>query len=455
MSIATPDRTSLNVLPAGGPAIDYELVLDCVHCGLCTAACPTYVENGLEADSPRGRIYLMRNVIDGQLALDETVKRHLDLCLNCRACETACPSGVQYGKLIEPFREYMAKLEPGRSMKTLSGFQRRLLLNIFPSRMRTRLALAPARLAQWTGLDWLMRKSGLLKILPWRMREMHGMLPPLRKHYGSLPEVLPAEGTRRARVALFLGCVADAIYPETQIATARVLQKNGCEVWIPRTQQCCGALHYHSAMEEPARELAAKNLGAFGFTGPTLEEIDAVIINAAGCGAMLKDYAHLMHDTEHADAARKFVAKAKDITEFLVGLGPVKPTHPLPIRATYHDACHLRHAQQIASPPRKLLEMIPGLELIPLPESEICCGAAGSYNLTQPEMATRLGDRKADRIKETGAQAVFMGNVGCLMQVARHLKKVAPKIWVAHTIDALWASYSGEMPAAISSSLRR
>jgi glycolate oxidase iron-sulfur subunit len=449
LSVVAPAKTSLDVLPGNGPDIDYELVLDCVHCGLCTSACPTYVENGHEADSPRGRIYLMRNVIDGQLALDDTVKRHLDLCLNCRACETACPSGVQYGKLIEPFREYMGRLEPGRGLKPLGALQRWMLLHIFPSRARTRLALAPARLAQWTGLDWLVRKSGLLRLLPRRLREMHGMLPRLRRHYGSLPEVLPAEGPRRASVALFLGCVADAIYPETQVATARVLQKNGCEVWIPRSQQCCGALHYHSAMEEPARRLAAQNLAAFGFSGPKLEELDAVIINAAGCGAMLKDYGHLMHHTEHADAARKFVAKAKDITEFLVELGPVKPTHPLPIRATYHDACHLRHAQQVASPPRKLLEMIPGLELIPLPESEICCGAAGSYNLTQPEMATRLGDRKAEHILETKAQAVLMGNVGCLMQVSRHLKKVAPDVWVAHTIDALWASYSGELPPEI------
>jgi glycolate oxidase iron-sulfur subunit len=324
-----------------------------------------------------------------------------------------------------------------------------MLLRIFPSRRRTRLALAPARLAQWTGLDWLMRKSGLLRLLPRRMREMHNMLPPLHRHYGSMPEVLPAEGPRRARVALFLGCVADAIYPETQVATTRVLQINGCEVWIPRSQQCCGALHYHSAMDEPARELAVKNLEAFGFVGSKRDEPDAVIINAAGCGAMLKDYAHLLHDSEHADAAKRFVAMAKDITEFLVQLGPVPPKHALPIRATYHDACHLRHAQQIASPPRKLLEMIPGLELVPLVESEICCGAAGSYNLTQPDMATRLGDRKAQHIQETGARAVFMGNVGCLMQVARHLQNVAPDIWVAHTIDALWASYSGELPAKL------
>lgn len=446
---ATLEKTPLAVLPAtNGPKIDYELVLDCVHCGLCTSACPTYVETGNEADSPRGRIYLMRNVIDGRLELDEAVKDHLDLCLDCRACETACPSGVQYGKLIEPFRLYLAEKEPGRMLKTLNWLQRWMLLKIFPSRFRTRLALAPVRLMQWTGIDWLMRNT-LLKLAPRSLREMHRMLPPLKRHYGKLPEILPAEGKRRARVALFLGCVADAIYPETQIATARVLQKNGVEVWIPRNQGCCGALHYHSAMEPLAQQAAANNCTAFGMTGAEADSVDAIIINAAGCGAMIKDYAHLMHGTEHESAAAKFVAKSKDISEFLMQLGPIKPTHPLNIKATYHDACHLRHAQQVAKPPRQLLEMIPGLELVALPESEICCGAAGSYNLTQPEMAERLGQRKIENIKATGAQAVFMGNVGCLMQVARHLKKTAPEIWVAHTIDALWASYSGEMPRGV------
>lgn len=446
MTIATAEKTALTVVPLkNGPKIDYELVLDCVHCGLCTSACPTYVETGNEADSPRGRIYLMRSVIDGKLELDETVKDHLDLCLNCRACETACPSGVQYGKLIEPFRLHMAELEPGRMVKSLNWLQRWMLYKIFPYRIRNRIALAPARVAQWTGLDWVMRNT-LLKLMPRSLREMHGMLPPLKKHYGSLPEVLPAEGKKRARVALFLGCVADAIYPETQMATARVLQKNGCEVWIPRSQGCCGALHYHSAMEPQARELAGANCTAFGMTGAEADGVDAIIINAAGCGAMIKDYAHLMHGTDLEGAAAKFVAKSKDISEFLMELGPIKPTHPLPIRATYHDACHLRHAQQIAKPPRQLLEMIPGLELVPLSESELCCGAAGSYNLTQPEMAEKLGDRKSANIRATGAKAVFMGNVGCLLQVARHLKKTDPDIWVAHTIDALWASYSGEMP---------
>jgi glycolate oxidase iron-sulfur subunit len=275
---------------------------------------------------------------------------------------------------------------------------------------------------------------------------MQGMLPRLQRHYGRLPAVLPAEGPRRARVGLFLGCVADALYPRTNLNTARVLQRNGCEVVVPRSQGCCGALHYHAGQEAPAVAFAEANLKAFGFTSGEWESLDAVVVNAAGCGAMMKDYAHLTHRSPLADAGAQFAGKVKDVSEFLMALGPVKPTHPLPIRATYHDACHLCHAQQIRKPPRQLLEMIPGLELIPLNESEICCGAAGSYNLSQPEMAERLGERKARHILDTGAEAVFTGNAGCLIQIARHLKRHAPKMWIAHPIDALWAAYSGERP---------
>ncbi|HXD88216.1 MAG TPA: heterodisulfide reductase-related iron-sulfur binding cluster [Urbifossiella sp.] len=434
------------------PHLDYELLLDCVHCGLCTASCPTYVETSNEADSPRGRIYLMRQVIDGLLPLGNDVKQHLDLCLNCRACETACPSGVQYGRLIEPFREHMEALEPGRSVQNLNALQRFLLFKVFPYRWANRLSLAPARLMQWTGLDWLMKKTGADRLLPKSFRSMSDMLPDLKPHYGHLPEVLEPEGKKRARVALFLGCVADALYPETNLNTARVLQKNGCEVWIPRSQGCCGALHYHAAYESEARRFAAHNCSAFGAADAAeFAKVDAIITNAAGCGAQLKDYAHMMHGTPQAETAARFQSKVRDISEFLMELGPVKPTHSLPIRATYHDACHLRHAQQIAKPPRQLLEMIPGLELVALPESELCCGAAGSYNLTQPEMASRLGDRKAANISSTGARAVFIGNVGCLMQITRHLKKTDPTLWCAHPIDALWASYSGELPAELKS----
>jgi glycolate oxidase iron-sulfur subunit len=439
-SPAAPVRTALPLVapaPAAAHGIDYELFLDCVHCGLCTSACPTYVELGHEADSPRGRIYLMRAVTDGKLDLNADVRRHLDLCLDCRACESACPSGVQYGRLIEPFRIHMLKTLP--QADTLPYVQRLVLRHVFPYTWRNRLALAPARLLQWSGLDRLLERTGALRLLPRSLRQLHDMLPPLGAHRGSLPEVLPAEGKRRARVALFTGCVADALFPETNYHTARVLQKNGCEVWVPRGQGCCGALHYHAAREGPAREFARANCTAFGLTDPgKANDVDAVIVNAAGCGAMLKDYGHLLPDA----AAGAFAAKVRDVSEFLAQLGPVPPEHPLPLKATYHDACHLCHAQQVRRPPRQLLEMIPGLELVPLAESEICCGAAGSYNLQQPEMAERLGRRKARHILDTGARAVFTGNVGCLLQIARHLRAERPDLWIAHPIDALWASYS-------------
>lgn len=437
---AEPARTALPLAKPHDAGIDYELFLDCVHCGLCTAACPTYVELGDENDSPRGRIYLMRAVTDGRIELDKQVQGHLDLCLDCRACESACPSGVQYGRLIEPFRMHMQKTLNRK--ESLNWIERFLLYHVTPSARRMRWALAPARLMQWTGIDALLSRVGMFKLLPRSLRQFHDMLPPLRWHHGRLPEVLPPEGLRRARVALFTGCAGDAFFPETNLVTARVLQKNGCEVWVPRAQGCCGALHYHAAHEEPARELAAKNCEAF-----LASDVDAIIVNAAGCGAMLKDYGHLLHNTPHEEMARKFERKVKDVSEFLIELGPIKPEHPLKLKATYHDACHLCHGQQIRKQPRQLLELIPELEILPLVESEICCGAAGSYNLTQPEMADRLGRRKAEHILATGADAVFSGNVGCLIQVGRHLRKRKPGMWIAHPIDALWASYSGDPPA--------
>ncbi len=221
-------------------------------------------------------------------------------------------------------------------------------------------------------------------------------------------------------MALFTGCASDAFFPETNRATAAVLQKNGCEVWVPRTQVCCGALHYHAAHEDPAKALAEQNCAAFL---PDSAEVDAIIVNAAGCGAMLKDYGHLLHNSPQQERATAFARKVKDISEFLVELAPIAPQHPLNLKATYHDACHLCHGQQIRKPPRQLLEMIPGLQLLPLAESEICCGAAGSYNLTQPEMAERLGRRKAQHILATGADAVFSANVGCLIQIGRYLRR--------------------------------
>ena len=417
--------------------VDYGLYQDCVHCGLCTASCPTYVETGDENDSPRGRIYLMRAVADGRLGLSPEVRGHLDLCLDCRACESACPSGVQYGRIIEPFKVAIARATPPAERTSL--LQRLILHHLFPSSGRVKLALAPARLLQRLGILEFAEAAGLTRLLPPTLRRMQAMLPRLGRSAASLPEVLPPIGPKRARVALFLGCVADAMFPETNAATARILQRNGCEVVIPRAQVCCGAIHYHSGAEEPAVALARKNLAAFD-----PDQFDAIVVNAAGCGAMLKDYGHLLHDAgpEH-DQARRFVAKVKDVSEFLVSLGAVPPTHPVPTTVTYHDACHLCHAQQIRTQPRQLLEMIPGLKLVPLEESELCCGAAGTYNLTQPDMSQRLGRRKADNIVAAGAQTVVTGNIGCILQIARQLKERGSAIKVEHPIDLLDRAYRG------------
>lgn len=420
-----------------GAGIDYELFLDCVHCGLCTSACPTYVELGTEMDSPRGRIYLMRGVVDGRLQLDNEVRRHLDLCLDCRACESACPSGVQYGKLIEPFRIDLEK-QHRVDAKRLPWWQRMALFGVFPHAKRARLAVFPAKVMQALRLDRALEATGLTKLLPSRLRGMYDMLPRLPLTGHGIPEQLPAEGKRRARVALFTGCVADALFHETNWKTARVLQINGCDVWTPRTQVCCGALHFHSGQDESARAFARKNMAVFNAS-----DVDAIIVNVAGCGAMLKDYGHHLDGSPVGELAERFSHKVKDVNEFLVELGPIRPTHPLKLRATYHDACHLCHAQQIRKPPRQLLEMIPGLELAPLHETEICCGAAGSYNLTQPEMAWRLGERKAANVLAAKAEVVFTANAGCILQIAKHLKGRAAPIRVRHPIEALWASYVG------------
>lgn len=427
-----------------GSGINYERFLDCVHCGLCTASCPTYLETGNENDSPRGRIYLMRAVTDGRLELTDTVKGHLDLCLDCRSCETACPSGVQYGRLIEPFRVEMQQRERAASSKSESQdwFHRWILYGLFPYPSRLRLALAPAKLMQVLGLDRLADRIGLTKLLPERLRRMQRLLPPLKSREPQLPEVLPAIGPKRARVALFTGCVADAMFHHVNWATARVLQANGCEVVVPRDQMCCGAIHYHSGAGEPALELARQNSHAFN-----VNEVDAVIINVAGCGSMLKDYGHMAEELAANDRRTNqdltaFAAKVKDISEFLVELGPVRPTHEVRMKATYHDACHLCHAQKIREQPRELLSMVPGLQLVPLAESEICCGAAGSYNLTEGDMADRLAKRKLTNILATGADTVIMGNAGCSLQIQAALRDASSPIWVAHPMEILDRSYS-------------
>ncbi|MBW3596726.1 MAG: 4Fe-4S dicluster domain-containing protein [Planctomycetes bacterium] len=432
-----PLATPLSAPPPNpGAGIDYDYFLDCVHCGLCTAACPTYVELGDENDSPRGRIYLMRAVTDGRLELTRDVRRHLELCLDCRACETACPSGVQYGKLIEPFRVAMEQTG-AEQRKTDDWFHRRILFGLFPYPGRLRKALWPARIAQALRLDRLAEKTGLLRLLPPRLERLTTMLPPLARDPGPLPEVLPAKGMRRARVGLFTGCVADALFRPTHWATARVLQENGCEVVTPRNQGCCGAIHFHAGAADPARALADANVAAF----PS-DDFDAVIVNVAGCGSMLKDYGH--HWSDDVQAARERLAhKVKDVSEFIDELGLIPPRGEVRTVATYHDACHLIHAQRVREQPRNLLRQVPGLTLRELPESELCCGAAGTYNLTEPEMAQRLARRKLDNILRTGARMVITANAGCLLQIAAEARRRGESLQIVHPMDVLDASYRG------------
>ena len=430
MNQETPETTT-----KPGEDIDYNLFLDCVHCGLCTSACPTFVETANENDSPRGRIYLMRAVTDGRLELSPGVRRHLELCLDCRACETACPSGVQYGKLIEPFRISMAQTE-GQS-KTDDCFHRWILFRIFPYPDRLRKALGPARVAQRLGLDRLIETTGLIRLLPKQLQQMIRMLPPPVPDEGVLPEFLPAVGTRRATVALFTGCIGDVMFRHANWATARVLQQNGCDVHVPRDQTCCGAIHFHAGSEQPAREMADQNVAAF-----PLDKFDAVINNVAGCGSMLKDYGH--HWTDGGQAARaELASKMKDVNEFLDELGLIKPQGEIRLVATYHDACHLAHAQNVQEAPRNLLAQIPGLEIRNLPESELCCGAAGSYNLTEPEMALRLAKRKMRNIISTKAQAVITSNAGCILQIAKEARAEGHKLGVFHPMELLDCSYRG------------
>lgn len=439
-----PPIAPLPILPIGSgggfaSGVAYEDFLDCVHCGLCTASCPTYLELGTEMDGPRGRIYLMRAATDGRVELTKEVRRHLELCLDCRSCETACPSGVQYGRLIEPFR--VAMEQAGGKSKTHDWFHRWILFGMFPYPKRMRLALLPMRVMQWLGVDRLIDWLGLPKLMPSRLRHMHAMLPRLRPREPDFPEMLPAKGTKRATVALLTGCIGDAVFHHVNWATARVLQENGCDVLIPRAQTCCGAIHYHSGAEAPALEFAVANALAID-----PDAVDAIIVNVAGCGSMLKDYAHLPVPTEHKERVGKFAKKVKDISEFLFELGLLEPKGELRMKATYHDACHLCHAQQIRNQPRALLKKIPGLELIPLEESEICCGAAGTYNLTEPEMAERLVARKTKNIANTGVQAVFIANAGCTLHITRRLKQEGQNLWIAHPIEALDLSYRGETP---------
>ena len=419
-----------------------ELYNKCVHCGFCLPTCPTYALWGEEMDSPRGRIYLMKMGAEGKANLTENYAAHFDRCLGCMACMTACPSGVKYDRLIEATR---AQLERNHRRSPVELVHRQLIFNLFPYPERLRASLWPAWLYQASGLRTLVHKSGLLKLLPSKLRSMEALLPKisLRELRSKMPDHVAAQGPVRKRVGMLTGCVQSVIFSGVNAATARVLAAEGCEVIIPREQQCCGALMVHSGVEEQALEFARKTIDVFERAG-----VETVVINAAGCGSTMKEYGYLLrNDPRYAERAKTFAAKCKDISEVLAGLEPRAVRHPLPLRIAYHDSCHLQHAQGIRTQPRQVLKTIPQLEVLEVPDAAICCGSAGIYNLVQPEAAGQLGDMKVKNCLSTRPDMVVSANPGCLMQIASGLERAGQAIPTMHMVEVIDAAIRG-IPAA-------
>lgn len=399
----------------------------CVHCGLCLEACPTYRELGSEADSPRGRIHLIRGLEGGLIAPSSSpVMGHLDGCLACRACETACPSGVKYGAIIEEAR---VKLEPYRQRPAAAMALRRFIFR--------RLLPYPARLRALARAARLGRRLKLHRLLPAAIAAMADVAPlPAPFAAEVLPEFVPAVGERRYKVAFLTGCVMDVMFGPTNLASVRVLAHSGCDVYIPRAQTCCGALPLHAGDADAARELARRNLDAFLATGA-----DYFIMNAAGCGSTLKEYHHLLPDDPRA---REFAGRVRDISEFLASIEIVAPRQSIDAVVAYQDACHLAHGQGVRLQPRKLLSQIPGLRLVPMAEPEACCGSAGTYNITQPELSMAMLDRKMEAVAATGASIVASGNPGCIIQMRLGARRRGLDVEVLHVIDLLNRAYGGE-----------
>jgi len=418
--------------------LEYGQLLQCVHCGLCLPSCPTYAELGQEPDSPRGRIYLIKALADGRVELSDSAAEHLSLCLGCRACESACPSGVSYGHLIEAARAELEARRPGSPVRRL--VRRAAFDGLLPRPALLRLVARALRFYQRSGLQRLVRASGLLRVFPATLAASEALLPPLPPagRGGALPEIIPARGAPRGRVGLLHGCVQDAVFRPHNEATIRCLARQGVEVRIPRAQGCCGALHAHAGEPERARALARATIAAF-----EAGELEAVVVNAAGCGAHMKAYGHLLRgDPAWAGRAAAFAGTVVDVTEFLARRPLAVPLGPLPLRATYHDPCHLAHGQQVRSAPRALLRAVPGLELVELGEAEMCCGSAGIYNLTEPVMAQRLLDRKMAHVEATGAATVVTANPGCILQLAAGLRARGRNVEVLHVVEVLDRAYA-------------
>jgi glycolate oxidase iron-sulfur subunit len=417
--------------PGSFDAIDppeWESILDCVHCGICLPVCPTYRVLGQEMDSPRGRMYLMRAAAEGRVGLSENFVRHMDRCLGCRACESACPSGVPFGRLLEQVRGQIERRVERPLSRRLLG---RLILGTFPHRRRLALALAGLRLYQRSGVQRAVRAAGVLRPFP-RLAAMERLLPALAGGPARVPARLDPAGASRGTAALLEGCVQALLFPEVNAATAMLLQRAGYTVVVPPAQGCCGALHLHWGDRTEARRLARANVAA-------LASADFIVTNAAGCGTALRDYGHLLPDDAGAAA---LAGRVRDVSELLASALP-EPRHPLRLRVTYHEPCHLAHGQRVREAPRALLRAIPGLELVELTDADVCCGSAGVYNLLEPEIARTLLASKLDCIAATGADVVVSGNPGCLLQLRMGLAERGLRIRAHHPVELLAWSVDG------------
>ena len=414
---------------------------DCVHCGFCLPACPTYASWHEEMDSPRGRIDLYRAVCDGRLALGPDVVRHFDRCLGCMGCLTACPSGVRYDVIIEDAR---ARVEHAHRRSMPDRLHGRAVFALFPHPVRLRLAALFLFLWHWSGLRWLARRTGLLRLLSRRAAQMDALAPPVTAHMltASLPERTPAAGERRMRVALVAGCVQRVFFPGVNEATVRVLAAEGCDVAVPRGQGCCGALSLHAGRDEEALAFARALIARF-----EQEQVDVVAVNAAGCGSTMKDYGRLFAaDPAWAARAAAFSAKVRDVTELVASLPPRAARHPLRARVAYHASCHLAHAQRIQEPPRAILRAIPGVELVEVPDGEHCCGSAGVYNLFQVDSSVEIGRRKAANVASTKPDLLASANPGCTLHIQRMLRETGAAIPAAHPIQIVDWSIRGVKP---------
>lgn len=412
----------------------YARARACVHCGLCLPACPTYAQNGLEVDSPRGRLYLMKALADGRIELTRSVQHHLDLCLDCRACETACPSGVVYHEVIEETRQELARRH---KLKGTGAVMQWLFLHLFTRPVRLKWALLGPRLLQAVRL-WGAATVVTAKLLPPKFNKMQQMLPPRGPVWEStLAKRYPAHGTPRHRVGFFHGCISSVLEQDINRKAIELLQLCGCEVIVPRAQRCCGAIHHHAGRPHPAAAMARRNIAAF-------EDVDEVITAIGGCGAMLKQYEHLLRDDERWLArARAFTAKVRDINQALHDYNLKPPRFELRAIAAYHDSCHLAHGQHITAAPRELLRSIPGLVLRRLPEADMCCGAAGTYNLQQPRMSRDLAARKLRHIQATGASICVTANIGCAMQIQSEARQLGIDLQIRHPVELLHEAYFG------------